>query len=172
MGQLIAQLARLRGAHAIGAEVSPERIALASRYCVDRIIDSTVAPASEQIAEEVPGGVDVVFHTADISVDDSLKCVRRRGTFVWVGSGAAAGELTFSIPHAHTHEICWIFAYGIPDRAARRSLLRMISAGVLNLGPLITHQIHWREAVDVYSRLLCPERSAFGGIIIDWRDAE
>jgi hypothetical protein len=36
---------------------------------------------------------------------------------------------------------------------------------------LVSHDISWRDAANVYSKLFGPERDSLNGILIDWRDS-
>nr|WP_281353723.1 zinc-binding dehydrogenase [Phytoactinopolyspora mesophila] len=171
VGQLTAMLARLRGAYVIGTEISKEKIAISSTHCVDWIIDAAASLPSEQLAGRFPDGVDTVLHTANVSIKDSLRCVRSEGTFIWVGGNAVEG-ITFDIEEPHLKEIRWIFAHGVGDAKNVEHTLRMLSTGIIDIGPLITHKVNWNEAADVYNELFGRDRDRLNGIVIDWRDAE
>ncbi|MFF5261764.1 zinc-binding dehydrogenase [Actinomadura viridis] len=170
VGQAVAALARLRGAYAIGTEVSPERLAVAA-HCADRVLDVSVTPASEQLRESHPEGVDVVVESTGMVtlLDDALACVRNEGTFAFLGVYPDGVRFAFDAPH--TKQITAVFPWFIGDRGNRSGVLRLIESGTFDMGPLISDVVPWQGAERTYQRLFTPERDRLNGIVFDWRDA-
>lgn len=172
IGQATAQLARLRGAYVIGTEISRERLKIAAMHCVDRIVDASIAPPSEQIVDQFPDGVDVVIESTGLVslVDDAMKCVRREGTFVFEGYYPDGLAFDFSVPHRK--QIRAVFPNFIGDRDCRESVLRLLTNGMLDLQPLISDLVSWQDAVDTYRRLFTSERDHLNGVVFDWSGAQ
>lgn len=171
IGQATAQLARLRGAYVIGTDVSPQRLEIAGRFCVDRVIDAGAEPVHEQIADEFPEGVDVVIESTGFNrlVDDGMRCLRSHGTFVF--EGFYPGNLSFEFRLPHQREVHAVFPCFIGERSNREAVLRLLSSGQLDLRPLISDLHDWSQAADVYRRLFTEQRDSFNAIVFDWREA-
>jgi 2-desacetyl-2-hydroxyethyl bacteriochlorophyllide A dehydrogenase len=171
IGQATAKLARLRGAYVIGTDLSPERLQISQTHCVDRIVDASIAPPSEQIADEFPAGVDIVIESTgfDDLVVEAIKCARKHGTMVF--EGQYTGGITIPPSAAHAKYLTAVFPNFLGSPASRASVLRMLTDGTLDLLPLITHLTTWDSAVELYSRLFTAERDHINGIVFDWRTA-
>jgi 2-desacetyl-2-hydroxyethyl bacteriochlorophyllide A dehydrogenase len=172
IGQATALLARLRGAYVIGTDVSPERLALSAEHCVDWSIDSSNGAPSKTIAERFPDGVDVVIESTGFTalVDEAMACVREGGRFVF--EGYYPDGLHFDFVNPHEKQVTAFFPCFIGDAPAREGILRLISEGTVDLEPLITHEVSWRESAELYARLFTQQRDHINGIVFDWRDAE
>ena len=126
VGQLLLQLARLRGARAIATVGNEEKAAIASALGADPVIRYHDVPFDEAVRDATDGrGVDVVYDGVGRSTfSGSLRCLRPRGTLALFGgaSGAVesvtpldlaeAGSIFFTRPHmadymATSEEIAW-----------------------------------------------------------------
>ena len=126
VGQLLLQLARLRGARAIATVGNEEKAAIASALGADPVIRYHDVPFDEAVREATDGrGVDVVYDGVGRSTfSGSLRSLRPRGTLALFGgaSGAVesvtpldlaeAGSIFFTRPHmadymASAEEIAW-----------------------------------------------------------------
>ena len=123
-----------------------------------------------------PGGVDVVLESTGFQglLEDAMKCVRagglnKGGKFVFEGWYPDTVSYTFSIPHGKQLQ-CFYPAF-IGERPNREGVLRLIQSGKLEMAPLISDVVPWREAAAVYTRLFTPERNRFNGIVFDWTTA-
>jgi hypothetical protein len=54
----------------------------------------------------------------------------------------------------------------------REAVLRQIHNRLVDIQPLVSDMVSWKQSADTYYRLFTPERDHLGGIIFDWRDAE
>lgn len=171
IGQSTAMLARMRGAYVVVCDVSPQRLELSARYCADRAIDTAQVEPWDQLRDDFPEGFDVVIESTGVGalVDPAMRCLSVGGRFVF--EGYYPGTVSFTYDLAHRKEATAIFPFFIGDPEHRLSVLRQISSGRLDLRPLITHDIGWRESADVYRELFGPRRDELGGILIDWTDA-
>ena len=126
VGQLLLQLARLRGARAIATVGSEEKAAIAAALGADPVIRYHDVRFEDVVLEATDGrGVDVVYDGVGRSTFfGSLKSLRTRGTLALFGgaSGAVesvspldlaeAGSIFFTRPHmadymASSEEIAW-----------------------------------------------------------------
>ncbi len=173
IGQCTAQLARLRGAYVITSEVSKERIAVSQKICADWVIDASEGPVSEQLLKRFPDGADVVLESTGFQglLEDAMKCVRagglnKGGKFVFEGWYPDTVSYTFSIPHGKQLQ-CFYPAF-IGERPNREGVLRLIQSGKLEIEPLISHLVPWKESAKVYTQLFTEDRNRFNGIVFDW----
>jgi 2-desacetyl-2-hydroxyethyl bacteriochlorophyllide A dehydrogenase len=171
IGQATALLARLRGAYVIATDVSPERLALSAAHCADWSIDASAGAPWETIAERFPDGVDVVIESTGFTglVDDAMACAREGGRFVF--EGYYPDRLSFDFLNPHEKQLTAFFPCFIGEPPAVEGVLRLISAGVVDLEPLISHMIGWRESAEIYAQLFTEQRDHINGIVFDWRDA-
>lgn len=126
VGQLLLQLARLRGARAIATVGNEEKAAIAAGLGADPVIRYNDVAFDEAVLEATDGrGVDVVYDgVGRATFSGSLRCLRPRGTLALFGgaSGAVesvtpldlaeAGSIFFTRPHmadymATSEEIAW-----------------------------------------------------------------
>lgn len=143
VGQLLVQLAKIRGAEVYATVGSEEKAKLAR----DLGADHTVLYKQQDFAEVVKDltrgeGVDVVYDAVGRStIEGSIRCVKRRGTLVNFGGAsglvdsieplalAEAGSIFFTRPHMadymrNSHEIRWrgfeMFDHVVNDRLSVR----------------------------------------------------
>jgi 2-desacetyl-2-hydroxyethyl bacteriochlorophyllide A dehydrogenase len=171
IGQATAILARMRGAHVVATDVSKERLSIAREVCAHEVLDTSQRPCSEIVLEKFPNGFDVVVESTGILslVEEALKSVRFEGMVVF--EGHYAGEIKFEFNLAHRKQIDAVFPFFIGEPKVRESVIDMITAGDLPMQQLVSHDISWREASNIYSKLFGSERDSLNGILIDWRDS-
>ena len=168
VGQTTALLARLKGAFVIGADVSPERLAVSKEHCVDLSIDASVAPPSEQLRSQFPEGVDIVIESTGFVqlVDDGMKCLRDGSLFVFEGFYPDGLSFEYSVPHGK--QIRAVFPCFIGEPPVREGVLRLIENGLLDLSALISDIVPSSEAAQFYRRLFTSDRDKINGVVIDW----
>jgi len=168
-GQATVQLARLRGAFVVAAEKLPARRALAARHCADVVLDAAAAPLVEQVSARFPQGVDVVLETSGVAalIADAIACARQGGRVALVGY--YPGDIAFPFAPAHQRELRLLFPVFIGKPPVRQGVLRLLDAGSLALDPLISHDVPFAAAADLYQSLFTPARDQANGICIDWR---
>lgn len=170
IGQMTAQLARLRGAYVVASDISPERLRVSAGLCADRVIDAKLGPVADQTKQDFPNGFDVVIESTGFTalVDDALRCASMHGRFVW--EGFVPDNVTFNFSIAHNKQLRTFYPCFIGPYASQAGAVRLIASGKLQVDPLITHETQWRDAESVYNRLFNAERNALNGIVFDWRD--
>ncbi|MDX1528782.1 MAG: quinone oxidoreductase [Gammaproteobacteria bacterium] len=126
VGQLLVQLAKIRGAEVFASVGSEKKAKLAKERGADHTILYKTHDFSEKVLELTHGeGVDVVYDAVGkATIEGSMRCVRRRGTLVNFGGAsglvdsieplalAEAGSIYFTRPHMadymrNTSEIYW-----------------------------------------------------------------
>lgn len=113
VGQLLVQLAKIRGAEVFATVGSEKKAKLARSRGADHVILYKQQDFAEAIRELTGGeGVDVVYDAVGLAtIEGSMRCVKRRGTLVNFGGAsglvdsieplalAEAGSIFFTRPH-------------------------------------------------------------------------
>ncbi len=113
VGQLLVQLAKIRGAEVFATVGSEEKAKLARERGADHTILYNTQDFSQRVMELTDGnGVDVVYDAVGKStIEGSMRCVKRRGTLVNFGGAsglvdsieplalAESGSIFFTRPH-------------------------------------------------------------------------
>ena len=73
---------------------------------------------------------------------------------------------------AHYKQATAYFPVFIGEAPVREAVLRQIHNRLVDIQPLVSDIVPWKQSADTYYRLFTPERDHLGGIIFDWRDAE
>lgn len=91
-GQLLVQIAKLRGARVIGTVSTEEKIALAREAGADEVINYTQKDFEVEVKKLTNNaGVDVVYDSVGKDTfDKSLNCLRRRGYMVLFGQSSGS----------------------------------------------------------------------------------
>lgn len=91
-GQLLVQIAKMRGARVIGTVSTEEKAALAREAGADEVILYTQTDFESEVKRLTNGaGVDVVYDSVGKDTfDKSLNCLRRRGYMVLYGASSGA----------------------------------------------------------------------------------
>ena len=113
VGQLLVQLAKLRGARVIATVGSAEKAAIATRCGADACILYRETDFRDEVLRLTGGkGVDVVYDSVGKdTIERSIRCLRRRGVCILYGASsgavnaitplelAEAGSVFFTRPH-------------------------------------------------------------------------
>jgi threonine dehydrogenase-like Zn-dependent dehydrogenase len=99
-------------------------------------------------------------------IDDAMKCLCNRGRFVF--EGHYPGTITHTFKFPHEKQVRAFYPCFIGDPPVRQAVLRLMASSRLDIEPLISHLVPWREAAAVYNKLFTPERNRFNGIVFDW----
>jgi threonine dehydrogenase-like Zn-dependent dehydrogenase len=102
-------------------------------------------------------------------VEEALKSVRFEGMVVF--EGHYAGDIKFEYNLAHRKQIDAVFPFFIGEPKVREAVIDMITQGLLPMKDLVSHEVSWQEASDVYSQLFGPDKDSMNGILFDWRDS-
>jgi len=172
IGQMTAQLARLRGAFVVATDVSDPRLELSRAYCADVVIDARTGPVNDQLRKILPNGAEVVIESTGFEpvLKDALLCAAQGGRFVF--EGYFPGDIHFDFNQPHGKQLRAFFPCFIGPRSNREGVLRLMQRGSLKINELVTHLTDWKDSEAVYNKLFTSERDSFNGIVFDWRDAE
>lgn len=152
MGQLVAQLARLAGAHVTvgGTGVDGERLALAKKLGADVTVDVTQCDIRKLALEITHGdGFDVVYECAGVrpSADACMQVLRNMGQYVQV---CLFGKpITFDMDAALIGEKHIVNSFAA-DRSSFEITLRLLRENRLALEDLISGEYpldQWEQAV-------------------------
>jgi threonine dehydrogenase-like Zn-dependent dehydrogenase len=167
LGQLIAQLAKLSGARVIGVDLIKKRLELATQLgAIEQGLDPREVSAAEKIKELTNGrGADVsievsgsarALHEAVRATAYSAKVVAM-GFFQGEALGLFLGE---EFHHNRINIVCSQISNVDPALSYRWDRLRMIHTimdlqanGLLNLRPMITHVIPFKQAAQGFQLL-------------------
>lgn len=94
VGQLLTQIIKLRGGRVIGRVSSPDKVAAAKAAGADHVIVNANGQFADEVLHLTEGeGVHVVYDgSGPVTFDDSLRSLRRSGTFCWFGPVLGAPE--------------------------------------------------------------------------------
>lgn len=188
VGQLVTQLVRLQGGVAIGIDLKPERVDLASKLGADRAVLGG-AGALDSVNSLTNGrGADCVIVAAAAKSPapcrQALEICRDRGRLVIVG----AVEMSFPWEAMYLKEIQLFMsrAYGpgsydpayekqgrdYPVSYVRwtenrnmEEFLRLIATGRVQLEPLITHRFALEDAPQAYETILDPSSNSLAVLL-------
>jgi 2-desacetyl-2-hydroxyethyl bacteriochlorophyllide A dehydrogenase len=151
VGLCAAQAARAAGAaHVIAVDSVPERLAMAASFGAQAVHLDDEDPRAAARAATAGRGVDVcieaVGHPA--ALDMALRLTRQLGVVQAVGVYAERAEVHMGLLWIKALRLCAGHAnvIGHIDR-----VLAMMSAGLLDPGPLVTHHMSLDDAVEAYA---------------------
>ena len=167
LGQLIAQLARLSGAHVIGVDLIEKRLALAqSLGAIDFGFNPKDGSAAERIKDLTNGrGADVTIEVSGSTraLHEAVRAAAYSSRVVALGffQGEAQGlSLGEEFHHNRISLVCSQISNVDPALSYRWDRLRLIhtimdlqAKGSLNLRPVITHIIPFGEAAQAFQIL-------------------
>ncbi len=188
VGQLIAQLVRLQGGFVVATDLRIDRVQLAGRLGADAPIPGG-AGFAEQVAALTDGqGVDCVIIAAAAKSDApcqlAVNICRDRGRIVDVG----AVELAFPWYEMYRKEIQLLMAraygpgsydplyeqkgqdYPLPyvrwtENRNMEEFLRLVSAGRMQIQPLVTHEFPLEEAPKAYETIMAPGNNSLAVLL-------
>jgi 2-desacetyl-2-hydroxyethyl bacteriochlorophyllide A dehydrogenase len=166
IGHWAAQTLRDRGARVLLAGKHDERLRYVHPALHDRVVnigrEDPVDVAREWAADGIQAVIDTVGSVP--SIEQFFPVMRRDGHIVSAGFHGTRGNI--DIQHLRFRELSLHAPSGwtTPRMNATRDL---ISQGVLQTEPMITHQLPVERAAEAYE-LILERREPFLGIILDW----
>ena len=174
IGQMSAQAARQAGARVIATDLIADRCELAARYSADRVVDGSRRNGSgesleDAVREEKPDGADVVIDTTGISsmYERCRDLIRREGKIMMQGYYPDPISIEFHPTHLTRASVTFPCGW---DDEENDDIAEDMRTGVLQIDPLITHRIPFREAPDAYE-LVVEHPEASLGMVFDWTGA-
>jgi len=184
VGNLCSQLFKLGGTNVFAIEVDHNRINIAKRSGIEKIIlGGDTFSVKERILTETNNlGVDIVVEATGVPelVNQALDLVNDFGQVIVLGSTRGYANIDI-YTHIHRKGIVIKGAHeSVLDSPKvtgdigghRKHLLRnleLIQSGKLNVSSLITHRITPEEAIEIYDLLLSKGTDILG-VIIDWKN--
>ena len=166
LGQIVALMARRAGARVIGVELHETRRTLAQRLGVGRVIDPTRENPAQVIKAMTGGrGADTCIEVSGAApaLHEAIRAVGYSGRVVAMGffQGEAKGLfLGEEFHHNRVNLVCSQISGVAPERSYQwnkprlwRTAVELQAAGEIDLRPLITHRVPFREAAGLYARL-------------------
>ena len=157
VGQNIVQLAAVSGAEpVIAIDVDDDKLDLARRMGATHTVNSSRVDAAEAIAEITGGrGVDVAFEALGSAATTNLAVdiTREGGRAVVVGIPPAGTTLDVDLARIVRRKIQIKGSYGARARRDVPDLIRLLAAGRLDLGEVISRRVSLDEAPETYQAL-------------------
>ena len=140
IGLATAQFAKIAGADLMVMEVNQTRLDFCAEVLgIDKLIDGrgdAIGQVKDLLGDELPTLVFDCTGNAK-SMQAAFDYVAHGGSLVLVGH--ITGDITFSDPHFHSHELTLLASRNAtPEDFAW--VIDSLRAGAINLGPWITHQ--------------------------------
>lgn len=165
-GQIVVQAARGSGATVIGVDPVESRRQMALRLGADRVLDPIAGSVSDVVKGETGGrGADVCIEVSGIpaALAEAMRTVASASRVVAMGffQGEARGLFLGDEFHHNRLELISSQISGVAPEGSHRwskprlwqTAVRLQHEGRLNLLPLITDQVPFDEAPELFARL-------------------
>jgi threonine dehydrogenase-like Zn-dependent dehydrogenase len=179
VGQLALQLASIAGAHpVIAIDLQAGRLEAARESGAAHVVDASREDVPARVRDLTGNGAEAVFVCAGSSavLQPALECAAARATVVLVGSSPAAATIDLqrqllrkelTLLGSYESGLAQAHPYWPWTRARnRRACLRLMAAGRLKLGHLVSRVIPPEEAPGMYQTML--QGSPAVGVVIQW----
>jgi 2-desacetyl-2-hydroxyethyl bacteriochlorophyllide A dehydrogenase len=164
IGQLSAQMARLRGATVIATDLVQKRVDLSGMYSADIAVNNQKEDVSAVIRSIQPDGADVVIDTTGNSrlFDYCRELIRYEGRICLQGYYPEPFQIDFHPTHEKRATVT--FPCGREDP---NTIVPLLNRHKMKIKPLITHRFPIKQAREAYDLILNRPEEAVG-VIIDW----
>ena len=163
IGLSAVQIATALGANVIGVDIGKDKLDFATELGAVAVVDASESNNSARAVREITGGgahVSVDALGIEATCRNAIKSLRQRGRHVQIGItvGAAKGDLSVPIDAIVNKEIQILGSRGMPVTEFS-AMLRMVAAGRLDPGKLVTRKVPLEEtsaviaAMDSYDTL-------------------
>lgn len=167
IGQAAAQIARLRGAEVLAADIAANRLEIAARYSADAVFHPEKVDLAAEVRRRRPAGADLVVEASGnrALIPQAIDLVRPLGRVLL--QGWYPGDVAFNFHRAHTRRPTIAVTCGM-GREENARVLGWIAEGKLRLAPLLTHIFRPEQAVEAYAMMRI-RPGDFLGVAFDWR---
>jgi threonine dehydrogenase-like Zn-dependent dehydrogenase len=162
-------MARAMGARVIGVDVSPERLALASRLGADAVVDA----ANEETAAAIrrwagSDGVTASFETSGVGSAQvgAVEVTGRNGKIAFVGFGETQPTLT---PAQFIEKQLTLFGSFVFPIDRYEEMLGFVLKHEVPIEATVTHHVSLDDAPDVFPAF---DRGETGKVVFTWADAK
>jgi 2-desacetyl-2-hydroxyethyl bacteriochlorophyllide A dehydrogenase len=165
IGQGFCQIARLRGATVIGADVLDSRCELGRLYSCDEAVNPEQQDLKAAVLARSPKGADVVVEAIGRTelIDLCVELVRPMGKIVW--QGWYPGEARFNFHAAHVKRVTMYFPWYLEGQ---EEVLRLTKEGRLHAAPFVSRIFPARECAEAY-RIMVEEPQSVMTMLLQWR---
>jgi 2-desacetyl-2-hydroxyethyl bacteriochlorophyllide A dehydrogenase len=165
IGQMSAQLARMRGATVLATDLVPERRRLSALLSADEVIDPEPESLRAAVARRDPAGADVVIDTTGRS--DALplmvELVKERGTICL--QGYYPDRISIDPHPTHLKQPTILFTCYWVDHAI---VLGWLARGQLSMSPFIHGTFDYRDAPTAY-QVLVDDPARMMTALLNWQ---
>lgn len=166
IGQACAQGAAAMGAEVHGIDLMPERLKLASELSCDKVWDASKDGIWDEIKQY--GEFDVVFETTGLTgMPDKCLSVLTTTTGRIVAIGGKF-DMNYKNLEAQGKEATIIHTSHF-SKQELEDLVRLMQKGVINIRPMITHQLSVDESPAIYDQIQ-KDASGMLGIVFKWNE--
>jgi 2-desacetyl-2-hydroxyethyl bacteriochlorophyllide A dehydrogenase len=167
IGQTAAQIARIRGAEVLAADIAPNRLELAAKYSADAVFNPQDGDLAAEVRRRKPEGADLVVEASGNKalIPQAIDLVRPLGRVLL--QGWYPGDVAFNFHQAHGRRPTLAVTCGM-DREANRQAVAWLAEGRLTLAPLLTHLFKPERAGEAYE-MMRTRPGDFLGVAFDWR---
>jgi alcohol dehydrogenase/propanol-preferring alcohol dehydrogenase len=157
VGLSAVEIATALGAQVIGVDIGADKLELAREVGAIAVVNSAeVTDPAEAVIDITDGGAHLSVDALGIAATcrDAIRSLRKRGRHVQIGmtTGEQGGDLPVPIDHIIGHEIQLSGSKGMPP-AHYDAMLRLVAAGRLNPGRLVSRTVPLEEASDVLASM-------------------
>ncbi|HZP85030.1 MAG TPA: zinc-binding alcohol dehydrogenase [Chthonomonadaceae bacterium] len=168
IGQTSAQIARIRGAKVLAADIAPNRLELSKRYSADAVWNPQAdGDLAEEVRRRSPEGADLVVEASGNKdlIRQAIELVRPLGKVLL--QGWYPGDVAFDFHRAHMRRPTIAIACGM-DREGNQRAIDWLAERKMRLAPLLTHTFRPEQASEAYE-MMRSRPGDFLGVAFDWR---
>ncbi len=167
IGQTAAQIARIRGATVLAADIMPSRLELAARYSADAVLNPKTDDLMAEVKRRRPEGADLTVEASGnkILIPQAISLIRPLGRVLL--QGWYPGDVAFNFHEAHGRRPTIAIACGM-DQEHNTQVIQWIVEGKLHLAPLLTHEFRPEKAAAAFE-MMRSRPGDFLGVAFDWR---
>jgi threonine dehydrogenase-like Zn-dependent dehydrogenase len=178
LGQIVAMMVRKSGARVIAIDVQEKRLAMAKALGADITLHATRDKPAETIKALTNGkGADVCIEVSGVAsaLNEAIRSVVYSGRVVAMGffQGEPRGLfLGDEFHHNRIDLVCSQISGVAPDRSNRwdkprlwQSAVCLQAEGWLDLRPVITHRVPFRQAKELYEQLDRPPQDLVHSVL-------
>lgn len=166
IGQTAAQVARIKGATVLAADISTERLELSKKYSADIIVNPNETDLAAEIRKHRPDGADLVVEASGNKalIPLAIDLIRPLGRVLL--QGWYPGDVAFNFHEAHNRRPTIAVTCGL-DGDCNRHVIEWIAEGKLKIAPLLTHVFQPEEAPKAYE-MMRTKQTDFLGVAFRW----
>jgi len=166
IGQGFCQIARLRGATVMGADLLDARCELGRRYSCDEVVNPKKQDLKAAVLRRSPQGADIAVEAIGRTelIDQCVDLVRVLGKVVW--QGWYPGEGRFNFHAAHGKRVTMYFPCYLEGQD---EVLQLMAEGRLHVGPFVSRILPAEACAEAY-RIMVEEPQTVMTMLLKWRE--